>query len=149
MSLHQSPLFKVIHCAGPYLQSFNHIFGPPSLSTIPYAEDLSTWLFNFIGKQELSDCASRILWGLRNLSILKELTNIYESNSPDCITFRDHVEVLEREVQSRLHDTLEDGNRIPSDGAANPFFIFIIFAYASLLHICFCLSRLMPKYPFQ
>jgi hypothetical protein len=101
---------------------------------------------NFSCHQKQSELAARILWGLRNISFLKETVNQIESDSCESIPFSDRVELLEREVQNLLHNALEDiEQEAPAPGKHHPALIFVIFAYATLIHICFNFRDMLPS----
>jgi hypothetical protein len=124
----------------------NVYYGPPSLSTISYALALCTRLANFTGDQTPSNLAARIFWGLRNLSVLKETANVTEGLSYESITFSDRVELIERETENLLHDTLQ----VTAPGSApkkpSPTLLFTLFAYATLIYINSAFRELVPSF---
>jgi hypothetical protein len=124
----------------------NSYYGPPSLSTTSYALALCTRLANFTGQQKPSDLAARIFWGLRNLSVLKETANVTEGLSYESISFSDRVELIERETENLLHDTLH----ITTPGSAprkrSPILIVTLFAYATLIYINSLFRELVPSF---
>jgi hypothetical protein len=124
----------------------NTYYGPPSLSTISYARAFCTRLLNFTGQQEPSELAARILWGLRNLSVLKETANMAESLSFESISFSDRVELIERETEKLLHDNLQNNKPGYAPTRTNPSLIFTLFAYTSLIYINFVFRDLVPSF---
>lgn len=124
----------------------NAYYGPPSLSTASYALAFNTRLVNFLGQQQPSELAAKILWGLRNLSVLKETANVAESLSYDSISYSDRVEVIERETEKLLHGTLQMNNPGSSPKYTNPSLIFTLFSYATLIYINTVFRELVPSF---
>lgn len=139
----ERPLFCPPQMIEPDLSAY---YGPPSLSTTSYALAFCTRLVNFTGKQEPSELAAKILWGLRNLSILKETANIAESLSYDSISYSDRVELIERETEKLLHDTLQSNEPGCAPKKPSPSLIFTLFAYASLIYINSVFRELVPSF---
>jgi hypothetical protein len=128
------------------IPDLNTYYGPPSLSTTSYGLAFCTRLVNFTGQQEPSKLAASILWGLRNLSILKETANIAESLSYESISFSDRVELIERETQKLLHCTLQKSEPGFAPQKTSPNLIFTLFAYATLIYINTLFRDLVPSF---
>jgi hypothetical protein len=124
----------------------NAYYGPPSLSTTSYALAFCTRLGNFTGQQEPSDLAGKILWGLRNISVLKETANLAESMSYESISFSDRVELIERETEKLLHDTLQNNEPGYVPKRPSPSLILTLFAYAVLIYINSVFRELVPSF---
>jgi hypothetical protein len=137
------PLFSPPQMIEPDLNAY---YGPPSLSTTSYALAFCTRLVNFTGQQEPSELAANILWGLRNLSVLKETANVGESLSYESMSYSDRVEVIERETQNLLHGTLQTNESVYSSKKPSQSLIFTLFAYAALIHINTVFRDLVPSF---
>jgi hypothetical protein len=124
----------------------NAYYGPPSLSTISYALAFCTRLVNFTGQQEPSELAAKIFWGLRNLSVLKETANRAESLSYESISYSDRVELVERETEMLLHNTLQFTKLGCAPKKPRPSLIFTLFAYAILIYINSTFRDLVPSF---
>lgn len=124
----------------------NAYYGPPSLSTTSYAQAFCTRLVNFTSQQEPSDLVAKILWGLRNLSILKETANVAESLSYESISFSDRVELIERETEKLLHGTLQKSEPGHAPKKPSPSLIFTLFSYATLIYINTVFRELVPSF---
>jgi len=139
----ERPLFCPPQMIEPDLNAY---YGPPSLSTVSYAQAFCTRFVNFTGQQELSELAAKILWGLRNLSVLKETANRAESLSYESISYSDRVELVERETERLLHDTLQDIESGCGLKKTRPSIIFTLFAYATLIYINSTFRELVPSF---
>jgi hypothetical protein len=139
----ERPLFCPPQMIEPDLNAY---YGPPSLSTASYALGFCTRLVNFTGQQEPSELAAKILWGLRNISVLKETANVAESLSYESISFSDRVELIERETQKLLHDTLQINEPGYAPKQPNPSLIFTLFTYATLIYINSVFRDLVPSF---
>lgn len=124
----------------------NAYYGPPSLSTTLYALAFCTRLVNFTGQQKPSELAAEILWGLRNLSVLKETANAAESLSCESISYSDRVELIERETEKLLHDNLQINDAGYAPKKHNSGLIFSLFAYATLIYINSVFRELVPSF---
>lgn len=124
----------------------NAYYGPPSFSTTSSVLAFCTRLLNFTGQQHSSQLAANILWGLRNISLLKDTANVTESLSYESISFSDRVELIERETEKLLHGTLQNNEPGYAPKRPSPNLIFTLFAYATLIYINTVLRDLVPSF---
>lgn len=82
------------------MKTRGQVFASTSTSILRYCGTFSVRLSNF------TSCASLVLWGGRNLSILKTTVLTSDSLSIYRIQFSDRVEAVEREIQTLLRLSL-------------------------------------------
>jgi hypothetical protein len=120
------------------ISDFKTYFGQPSSDTISYAQTFRTRLYNFTNSP-LSDLAATALWGLRNVTQLRD--DFHKgAASPDTplstdIQFTDRVEVLERLVHQLWY--VEDPEN-------EQYAIFRTFGWTCVIYI-YTILRDLPK----
>lgn len=122
-------------------------YRPPSVSTASYAAALSIRLRNFTNSREASSLVGSIYWGLRNVTLDREVANKHY-HAKSGIQFSDRTEVLERELQRLIHDVLPPvplTSATSKTGIPDPNLIIRLFAYASLIYVGFVLRDLLEN----
>ncbi|KAH6681710.1 hypothetical protein B0J14DRAFT_648123 [Halenospora varia] len=120
------------------LSNLHIFFGQASTTTITHASEFAARLHNFTGSR-LSDQATAIIWGLRNVSQLHEDIHagrvLADTPHASDLQFTDRVEVLERLVHPLWY---------VEDPATEQHAVFRTFGLTCLIYI-YTILRELPK----